>query len=224
MKIKDIDIQDRPREKMQKYGASSLSIEELLAILINTGTKEMSAIGVARKIIEKTNGVKGLSDITFPELCEIKGIGYAKATRIYAALELSKMVSKAKGISNFRLNSPESVADLFMEELRYLKKEIVKLLLLGTKGQIVGDVVLSEGSLNLSVVHPREVFKEAIIRSANSIILIHNHPSGDPNPSKEDIDITKKIKSSGEILGIQLLDHIIIGDGEYFSLREKGYI
>lgn len=224
MKIKDIVLDERPREKMLTYGTGELSIEELLAILINSGTKEMSAIDVATKITEKAKCTRGLADLTFEDLLSIKGIGVAKATRIYSALEISRRISKSSGIKKFDANSPSAVADVFMEELRYLKKEVVKLLVLDTKGKIIGDVLLSEGNLNSSILHPREIFKEAVVRSANKIILIHNHPSGNTTPSKEDIEITRRVREAGEIIGIELLDHIIIGDGEYLSLREKGYI
>ncbi|MDO4711791.1 MAG: DNA repair protein RadC [Peptostreptococcaceae bacterium] len=224
MRIKDIDIQERPREKLIALGASSLSEEELLAIIVGSGTQEHSALGLAKMIIHKAKGIKGLADITMSELIEIKGIKNTKATKIYAALELSRRISKARGVQRYNIDSPESVADIFMEELRYSKKEIVKLLLLDTKGGIVGDVTLSEGSLNSSIVHPREVFREAVVRAANKLILVHNHPSGDPEPSDQDIRLTERISEAGKIMGIELIDHIIIGDGEYASLKRLGYL
>lgn len=224
MKIKDIDIQERPRERLITLGANSLSEEELLAIIVGSGTQNYSALDLAKLIIYKANGIRGLADITMSELVEIKGIKNTKATKIYAALELSRRISKAQGRHRYNIDSPESVANIFMEELRYLKKEIVKLLLLDTKGGIVGDITLSEGSLNSSVVHPREVFREAVIRSANKIILIHNHPSGDSNPSEQDIRLTERVSEAGKIMGIELIDHIIIGDGEYSSLKRLGFL
>ncbi len=224
MKIKDIHQMDRPREKLLSKGAAELSEEELLAIIINSGTTECSALELAKQIIHKAGGVRGLADITMDELMSIKGIGESKATKIYAAFELSRRISKSKNILRYVIGSPESVADIYMEELRYQKKELVKLLILDTKGAIVGDVLLSEGSLNSSIVHPREVFKEAIIRSANRLVLIHNHPSGDPEPSAQDIQLTNRLTEAGRLIGIELLDHIIIGDGEYSSLKRLGYI
>ncbi len=215
---------DRPREKLLSKGAAELSEEELLAIIINSGTTECSALELAKQIIHKAGGVRGLADITMDELMSIKGIGESKATKIYAAFELSRRISKSKSILRYVIGSPESVADIYMEELRYQKKELVKLLILDTKGAIVGDVLLSEGSLNSSIVHPREVFKEAIIRSANRLVLIHNHPSGDPEPSTQDIQLTNRLAEVGKLIGIELLDHIIIGDGEYSSLKRLGYI
>lgn len=224
MKIREIQIDERPREKLQAFGAGALSEKELLAIIINTGTKEDSSIDLGRKIIEKAKSVRGLADLTLEDLTSIKGIGPAKAAKIYAALELSRRISKSRGVSEYKVDSPESIANIYMEELRYLKKEVVKLLLLDTKGAIVGDVLLSEGSLNASIVHPREVYREAIIRSANKLIIVHNHPSGDPSPSEQDIQITKRLQDAGLIMGVDLLDHIIIGDGEFNSLRRMGYL
>lgn len=224
IKIKDIDSSDRPREKMIFEGVESLTNEELLAVIIDTGNKEVSAIGLASKILIKSGGIKGLADMDLKSLQEINGIGPAKSARIFAAMELSKRISKILSKQKFDVNSPSSIANLFMEELRYKKKEVVKVLLLDTKNNIISDLLVSEGSLNASIVHPREVYVEAVKRSANKIIVVHNHPSGDPSPSNEDIKITKRLYDSGEILGIELLDHVIIGDGNYCSLRELNYI
>ncbi len=224
MKISEIQIEERPREKLQTIGAGSLSEEELLAIIISTGTREHSAIALGQQIVQKAKSIRGLADLTLDDLTSIKGIGYAKATKIYASLELSKRISKSRGVEAFKIDSPESIAQIYMEELRYLKKEIVKLLLIDTKGSIVGDVLLSEGSLNASIVHPREVYKEALLRSANKVIIIHNHPSGDPSPSEQDIQLTQRLMEAGIIIGVELLDHIIIGDGQFNSLKRMGYI
>lgn len=224
MKIKDLCVKERPREKMIAFGAGILSEQELLAIIINSGTREVSAIELSRIIIENASGVRGLADLSLDELLKIKGIGKGKATKIYAALELSKRIAKFQAINQYRINSPQSIADIFMEELRYLKKEVVKMLLLDTKGAIIRDIQLSEGSLNSSIVHPREVFKEAVRHSANTLILVHNHPSGDATPSEQDIHLTKRIIDAGKLMGIELIDHIIIGDGTYSSLKELGYM
>lgn len=224
IKIKDIEVSSRPREKMALEGIDKLTNEELLAILINTGNRDTSAIGLAENILKHTSGIKGLVHTDMSILQKIKGIGPAKATTIFAAIELSKRISKLISREKFSIDSPESIADIFMEEMRYKNKEIVKLLMLDTKNNIITDVLISEGSLNASIVHPREVFLEAIKRSANRIVLVHNHPSGDPMPSNEDIKITKRIYDAGKLLGIDLLDHIIIGDGKYCSLREMQYI
>lgn len=224
IKIRDIDSSSRPREKIIFEGIESLTNEELLAVLIDTGNKEVSAIGLASRILRKSGGIKGLADMDLKSLQEINGIGPAKSARIFAAMELSKRISKILSKQKFDVNSPSSIANLFMEELRYKKKEVVKVLLLDTKNNIISDLLVSEGSLNAPIVHPREVYVEAVKRSANKIIVVHNHPSGDPSPSNEDIKITKRLYDSGEILGIELLDHVIIGDGNYCSLRELNYI
>ena len=224
VKIKDIEVSSRPREKMASEGIDRLTNEELLAILINTGNRDLSAIGLAENVLRHTVGIRGLVHADITSLQKIKGIGPAKATTIFAAIELARRISKLESREKFSIKSPESIADIFMEEMRYKSREIVKLLLLDTKNNIITDVMVSEGSLNASIVHPREVFLEAIKRGANSIILVHNHPSGDPTPSHEDHKITKRIQESGRLLGIELIDHIIIGDGKYCSFKEMQYI
>ena len=224
VKIKDIEVSSRPREKMASEGIDRLTNEELLAILINTGNRDLSAIGLAENVLRHTVGIRGLVHADITSLQKIKGIGPAKATTIFAAIELARRISKLESREKFSIKSPESIADIFMEEMRYKSREIVKLLLLDTKNNIITDVMVSEGSLNASIVHPRAVFLEAIKSRANSIILVHNKHSGDPTPSHEDHKITKRIQESGRLLGIELIDHIIIGDGKYCSFKEMQYI
>ncbi|WP_066072427.1 RadC family protein [Alkalithermobacter thermoalcaliphilus] len=222
MTIKNLVKEERPREKMVLKGAKYLSNAELLAILLRTGTKDMSALELANYIINKEKeGIKSLASITVEEMSQIKGIGTAKACQIIAALELGRRVAKSCKMDKFKITSPEGIANIYMEDFRYLKKEIFKILLLNTKNEIINDVEISVGSLNSSIVHPREVFIEAIKRSSNKIILVHNHPSGNPEPSKEDILITNRLVEGGKILGIEVIDHIIFGDGIYFSFKEK---
>ncbi|WP_347450637.1 RadC family protein [Acetoanaerobium noterae] len=222
--IKDIIKEERPRETLLKKGETYLSDSELLAILINNGTKDKSAITLAREIIETSDGIRNLSNITVEELSKIKGIGLAKACRIISALELGRRVSVASEMQKFKISSPQDIGNVYMEELRYKKKEIFRVVLLNTKNVIIGSKDISEGSLNASIVHPREVFLEAIKKSANKMILMHNHPSGDPTPSSEDINITKRLISAGQIVGIEILDHVIIGDGSFYSFKENGQI
>lgn len=224
LSIKAMAKEERPREKLLKLGANSLSNEELLAIMIRTGTKEISAIELARKIInmDKT-GISYLTNVTLQELQKIKGIGLAKACQILAALEFGKRISKSK-INSISLNSPSKIANLFMQEFIFLKKEVFKIILLNTKNELIVDLNVSVGILNATIVHPREIFIEAIKRSSNSIILMHNHPSGNPSPSIEDKNLTKRLLEGGRILGISILDHIIIGDGIYFSFKEQGLL
>ena len=222
--IKDIIKEERPRETLVKKGETYLSDSELLAILINNGTRDKSAITLAREIIETSDGIRNLSNITVEELSKIKGIGLAKACRIISALELGRRVSVASEMQKFKISSPQDIGNVYMEELRYKKKEIFRVVLLNTKNVIIGSKDISEGSLNASIVHPREVFLEAIKKSANKMILMHNHPSGDPTPSSEDINITKRLISAGQIVGIEILDHVIIGDGSFYSFKENGQI
>jgi len=222
--IKDIIKEERPRETLLKKGETYLSDSELLAILINNGTRDKSAIILAREIIETSDGIRNLSNITVEELSKIKGIGLAKACRIISALELGRRVSVASEMQKFKISSPQDIGNVYMEELRYKKKEIFRVVLLNTKNVIIGSKDISEGSLNASIVHPREVFLEAIKKSANKMILMHNHPSGDPTPSSEDINITKRLISAGQIVGIEILDHVIIGDGSFYSFKENGQI
>ncbi|SHJ52815.1 RadC family protein [Tepidibacter formicigenes] len=223
MSIKEMALDERPREKMILKGAKYLSNPELLAILLRSGNKDMSAIDLANYIInmDKSEGIRSLCNITIEELSKIKGIGNAKACQILASIELGKRIAKSIPRDKFKINSPDDIASVYMEELRYLKKEVFKIVLLNTKNEIISDIEISVGSLNSSIVHPREVFIEAIRRSANKIILMHNHPSGYVEPSKEDKNITKRLVDGGKILGIDIIDHIIIGDGIYFSFKEK---
>lgn len=220
MTIRDMTLEERPREKMILNGASCLSDAELLAILIRTGTKELNAIQLGQAIIDKADNIRYLQDLTFEELKSINGIGQTKALQIKAALELANRISSYKP-PKYKIKNPWDVYKYYMESLRYQYKEIFKVVLLNTKNQIITDVEVSMGTLNSSLVHPREVFREAIRRSSNKIILLHNHPSGNCEPSKEDKNITNRLKESGEIIGIEVIDHIIIGDGIYFSFKEN---
>ncbi|MEG2364245.1 MAG: DNA repair protein RadC [Terrisporobacter sp.] len=220
MTIREMTIEERPREKMISNGASSLSDAELLAILIRSGTRELNAIQLAKLIIEKANNIRNLQDITLEELKSIKGIGVTKATQIKAALELGIRISSYKP-QKYKIKNPWDIYKYYMERLRYQYKEIFKVVLLNTKNEIITDIDISIGTLNSSLVHPREVFREAIRRSSNKIILLHNHPSGNADPSKEDKNVTKRLKECGELVGIEVIDHIIIGDGIYFSFKEN---
>lgn len=223
MSIKEMAVDERPREKMVLKGPKNLSNSELLAILLRTGNKDKSAIELASYIInmDKVEGIRSLYSITIEELRKVKGIGTAKACQILAALELGKRIATCIPRDKLKITSPDEISSIYMEELRYLKKEVFKIVLLNTKNEIISDLEISVGSLNASIVHPREVFIEAIKRSANKILLIHNHPSGNPQPSKEDKSITQRLIEGGKILGIDVVDHIIFGDGIYFSFKEK---
>ncbi|MEG0180645.1 MAG: RadC family protein [Paraclostridium sp.] len=214
-------LEERPREKMLTNGEKSLSNAELLAIILRTGTKKQSVLELANYILNKDiQGIRWLNDITIQELCEIDGIGLSKASQIKAALELGIRISSAKP-TRYKVTNPWDIYKFYMEGLRYLNKEIFKIILLNTKNEIICDVDISVGTLNMSVVHPREVFREAIKRSSNKIILMHNHPSGNIDPSNEDKKVTSRLIKCGELIGIEVIDHIIIGDGLYYSFKEN---
>ncbi|WP_455539504.1 RadC family protein [Terrisporobacter sp.] len=213
-------LEERPREKMILNGAGSLTDAELLAILIRTGTKKLNAIDLGKAIIKKADNIRYLQNITIEELESINGIGKTKAVQIKAALELGNRIASYKPVK-YKIQNPWDIYKYYMESLRYQYKEIFKIVLLNTKNEIIKDVDISMGTLNSSLVHPREVFKEAIRRSSNKIILLHNHPSGNAEPSKEDKIVTNRLKECGELIGIEVIDHIIIGDGVYFSFKEN---
>jgi len=227
MKIQDKPLSSRPYEKFEKQGESALTDVELLAILLRTGTKDCNAEELATHILclyEKEPSLISLYQISFEELKHIRGIGKVKAIQILALLEFCRRLSRQRYSYNLKVTSPLDLANYFMEDVRHVKEEKFMVVLLDAKSKMIGYEVISKGSLTASIVHPREVYKVAIQRSAHSIIAIHNHPSGDPSPSKEDIQITTRLKQVGELMGIPLLDHIIIGDGIYTSLKEENYI
>lgn len=220
--IKEMPNDERPREKLMRYGVNLLSNPELLAILIGSGTKDSSAIMLANKLLSLDGtGILFLTDCIPEELINVRGIGIAKACQLVSAIELGKRIAVKPKDKKININSPKEVSALFMEEMRYLRKEFFRVLMLNTKNEIIMVDNVSIGNLNSAIVHPREVFSRAIKKSASSIILVHNHPSGNPQPSREDIDLTNRLMESGKILGIEVLDHIIIGDGIFISLKEK---
>lgn len=222
--IKELPEEERPREKLIKYGAENLTNAELLALIIRIGNRERTAVELAQDILNHYGGIKGLNYSGISELISIKGVGKAKAVQIMAVLELSKRLATLNGEVKEVIRTPENVANLVMPELRFLTQEVFKLVLLDIKNQVLALPVISKGGLSSSIVHPREVFKEAIKKSAAAVILVHNHPSGIPEPSKDDIKITRRLIDAGNIIGIDVLDHIIIGDGIYLSMKEKGII
>lgn len=220
--LKDIPEHERPRERMLRYGVGALSHSELLAILLRTGSKQESVIQLAQRILSQTDGIRGLMDLSLDELVSIKGIGPAKAVQIKAGIELGHRISNSKLPDPVIIRRPEDAAYHVMEQLRYLQKEHFICLFLNIKNHIIAQETLSIGSLNASIVHPREVFRAAIKCSSASIVCVHNHPSGDPTPSSEDIAITERLCEAGQLIGIDVLDHIIIGDGTFLSLKEQG--
>lgn len=224
--VKDLPASERPREKLLARGAKALSNAELLAILLRTGTREDSVMRVAEKLLIacKGQGLSGICGLSPQELSGIKGIGLVKAITVSAALELGLRLAEEPSRRKMVIHSPQDVADYVMPRLRYETKEHFLAMLLNTKNCVLATPVISIGSLNASIVHPREVFAEAIKYSAAAMVLVHNHPSGDPTPSREDILVTQKLMQAGEIMDIAVLDHIIIGDSKYISVKEKGLV
>ena len=224
LKVKELPVELRPRERLKQAGAASLSNIELLAIILHTGTRSESVLDLASRLLSHHGGLRGLVNITMAELGQVSGIGIAKAAQVRAALELGKRVSAMAPEVRPVIRSPKDISILLMEEMRHLDREQFRTVLLNTKNQVLETEVVSVGSLSSSIVHPREVFKNPIKKSAAALILVHNHPSGDPTPSREDIEVTKRLTEAGKILGIDILDHIIIGDNRYSSLKEKDLI
>ncbi len=222
--IKSIPADERPQEKLLKYGANSLSNSELIAVILRTGSKQDNAIVLAQRLLrEDGKGLKNISEGTPDKFRKHYGISDVKASQLMAVAELSKRISAFK-YEKIKISSPNDAAVVMMEEMRYYKKEYFKIILLDTKNNIIKVSEISIGSLNSSIVHPREVFQEAIVNSSSSIILVHNHPSGESEPSQEDISLTNRLVECGKIIGIKVIDHIIIGDGNFFSFKEEGYI
>ncbi len=224
LKIKDLPKNERPREKMLRYGAEYLSNSELLALILRTGTKEDSVLNLCDRLLSHCGGINGISRPCINDLKQVKGIGEVKATQVLALAELATRFNSFRSGEEHIVSSPKDVSSYMMRQMKGLRKEYFKLIMLNTKNIIISVKDISIGNLNSSIVHPREVFIEAIKLSSASVILCHNHPSGDPTPSKEDILITKRLKECGTLLGIEVLDHIIIGNKAYISLKEKGII
>lgn len=222
--IKEMPIEERPREKLISYGESRLSNSELIAILLGSGIKGRTALELAADLLYKTGGLNHLSDQSINELSLVKGIGTSRAARLIAAFEIGRRVVDFTPGDKVLFKSPVQVADYLRPRLSSLKQEVFLAVMLDIKSQVIKIEEISRGGLSRSIVHPREVFKAAVKASAAGIIVGHNHPSGNPSPSPEDINITKKLIEAGDIMGIKLLDHIIIGDNKYLSLREEGLI
>ena len=225
---KEFFCPDMPYEKFLKFGPESLSEAELLAVILRTGTKNCSAVSLAEKILSlskgKQKGLNALHHISLSELMEIPGIGEVKAVKIKCIGELSKRMARERAEDELRFDLPSTVASYFMEELRHEEKEMILLLSLDSRLHLIEKYVLSIGPVNAPLLSPREVFVRALKCQASSVILLHNHPSGDATPSREDLLVTGKIKETGELVEIPLIDHIIIGDGCYPSLKEKNLL
>ncbi len=223
IRIHDIPEEERPRERLIRNGPESLSNAELLGIILRTGSKEENVVSLSNRILSKYS-IKQLSLTNVSRLMQENGVGKAKAAQIAAVFELARRLETFVEEPKRKICSPKDVYTLMYPKMREQKKEKFITLCLDTKNQILKEEVVSIGSLNASIVHPREVFKSALMESSASVIMVHNHPSGDPSPSREDIMVTKKIVEGGKLLGIDVLDHIIIGDGRYVSLKDEGFV
>ncbi|WP_099221270.1 RadC family protein [Listeria costaricensis] len=217
-------IPKQPREKLQYLGPEALQDSELIALLLETGTRNESVREVAERLVMKFRQLTEMQFATLEELKEINGIGVAKAAKIIAAIELGKRIHFVSELSNLRIVHPEDAVKIVMPELKFLYQEHFHCLFLNSKNQVIHRETVFVGGLNVSIVHPREVFRLALRHSAASILCFHNHPSGDPTPSNEDIQVTERLIEAGNVVGIPLLDHIIIGKNQYLSLKEKGFI
>jgi DNA repair protein RadC len=224
--IKDLPEDERPRERLFKYGSGALKTSELLAIIIRVGNAKETAIQVAEKLLQKYNGdLKRMANENENQLSNgIKGVGKSKAAQIMAAFEIGKRLSAFTGNERPKIRCPNDAAQILIPQLRYLNAETLYVLSLDTKNYVTKQRRIFEGSLDMSIIHPREIFRFALEESASKIIIAHNHPSGDPNPSKDDINITHQLVEAGKILDIPVIDHIIIGDDKYISLREQEII
>ncbi len=219
--IKDINIEERPRERLVKYGKENLSNEELLSIILKTGTKNYSVKTLANLVLKELDSINSLKDMTINKLMSIKGIGKVKAIEILASLELGKRVYYLKDKKDVVLNNSIKVFEYFKDILMYEKQENFIAVYLDPKSRLISYKLLFKGTLNASFVHPREIFKYAFLESAYSIIIIHNHPSGEVDPSNPDIELTNNLFNIGKVIGIPIVDHIIIGKTKYYSFYEN---
>jgi DNA repair protein RadC len=215
---------ERPRERLLAQGSHALTDAQLLAILLRIGRQRSSAVQVGMDILHRLGGVSGLARCGIEELCNVPGVGQAKAAQLKAAIELGRRVLASPLSKGTKISSSRDLFDHYHPTLRDLRHEVFKVVLLDAKHAIVRDTTVSEGSLTLSIVHPREVFTMAVRESAAAVIFLHNHPSGDPTPSQEDRVLTARLVTAGEVLGIRVLDHIVVGDGRYVSFADQGWL
>ena len=220
--IKDLPVEERPRERLKKYGAGSLANAELLAIILRTGVGGENVLNLATRLLARFGGLMGLARASVSELCGEKGIGVAKAAQLKAAMELGRRLLIASPEERLQVKSPADAANLMMTEMGMLEQEHMRLILLDSKNYILDTPTMYIGSLNTSVIRVGELFREAIKQNSAAIIVVHNHPSGDPTPSPEDVAVTELITQAGQLLDIDVLDHLIIGQQRYVSLKERG--
>lgn len=222
--VKDLPTEIRPRERLFEQGAASLSDAELIAIIIGTGAKEETSLQLSQRILQEFENLGKIGRASLEELSKLRGIGRAKAAQLMASIEMGRRLSRVPSETRVSINRPDQLADILMAEMRYLDREHFRAVVLNTKNEILKILDISIGSLNSSIVHPRELYKTVLKHNGAALIVAHNHPSGDPEPSSEDIRLTKRLNEAGRILGIELLDHLILGDGRFVSLKERGII
>ncbi len=218
--VKNWPERERPRERLIKYGADTLSNAQLLAIIIRTGSGQEGVLDLSISLLNRFKGLRDIESASVADLLSVKGLGIAKVAQIKAAFELGKRLMSESIEDRPLFSTALAVYSYFAPRMKNLKKEVFSCLLLDSKNRFLREVRVSEGTLTRSLIHPREAFREAIREAAQSVIFIHNHPSGDPSPSKDDIVVTERLKNAGEIIGIDVLDHIIIGDGRFVSIKD----
>ncbi len=224
--MKDLPEQDRPYEKCLAQGPGRLTDAELLSVILRTGTRGETAVALSARILENQHrsGLLGIVHASVPELMRIRGIGKVKAVQLVCIAELSRRIAKSQAMAGLHFTDPSSIAGYYMEDLRHLEQEVLMVLMLDTKGGRIGEEILSRGTVNATIISPREIYLCALRYGAVSIVLLHNHPSGNPQPSREDIELTKRVKDAGKLIGIELTDHIIIGDQQFVSLFREGLL
>jgi len=222
--IQNMPESERPRERLMEFGAEALSVSELIALILGSGTKDVPVLQLAQAILARFGSLQQLAQATVNELCQVKGVGIAKAIQLRAAFNLGLRLHRHVGSAKFKIEHPVHVYNLVKDDLQFEKREVVMVILQDAKGCVIGQHVIAIGTLTQALAHPREVFSPAIRHSAASIILVHNHPSGDLNPSKHDCLMTRQLIDAGNLLGIPLNDHLIISERGYLSLRQMGGI
>lgn len=220
-RIKDLPLSERPRERLKHYGAGALSISELLAIIVRTGVGGENVINLASRLLAQFGGLRGLFKADFAQIDALKGMGQAKTAQVKAALELGRRLLTASPEERPRVKSPADVANLLLLEMGALEQEEMRVLFLDTKSRVLGISTIYVGSLHTAWLRVGELFREAVRRNCAAIIVVHNHPSGDPTPSPDDVKITQEIAKAGELLGVEVLDHLVIGSQRYVSLKER---
>ena len=220
--IRDLPAAERPRERLRDYGPAALSNGELLAIILRTGARQESVLSLASRLLSTHRGLVGLAQVSFAELCNEKGLGEAKAAQLKAALELGKRLCSTQPEERAVVRSPADVANLLLTEMGLLEQEHLRVVLLNTRNQVVGIPEVYRGSVNSSLVRVGELFRDAVRQNCAAIVIVHNHPSGDPTPSTDDVAMTSKSVEAGRLLDVEVLDHLIIGQGRFVSLKEQG--